>query len=393
MSSNTSQEKESSLPHPLPPLDGLTVWLLLWRNKYLIILIVIISGAVSAAIAWNMPSWYKATVSVVPPNNPGGALGGMLGNVTSALKDFGLSKLGGSKSESYTFLAVLESRSLKDSLIKKFDLAKDYNVPDSNLKAVRDILKENLEFELTSEGNYNISVTSRDPKKAAIMANSCVGIANDVSLRLQRQEASTNRKYLEERLENNEKQLRMIGDSLKKLSGSTLVFSPLDQAGAISSALADMKSEVMKAEIQYEMLKNSLGEQDPAAVTQKMALQQYRTKLFEAENKSGFAGDFALRDAMSIGVRYAQYYAEFEALTKVKVFLKPMLEQAVLDEFKDTPTMYVLDEAIVPQTKSRPQRSLIVAGTLLGTFIIMCILVIVSTRLRYVISISKKAPK
>lgn len=393
MSSNPSQENESSISSSAPPLDGLTVWLLLWRNKYLIILIVIISGAASAAIAWRMPSWYKATVSIVPPNNPGGALGGMLGNVTSALKDFGLSKLGGGKNESYTFLAVLESRSLKDSLIRKFNLAKDYELPDSNMKAVRDVLKENLEFELTSEGNYNISISSKDPKKAALMANTCVGIANDVSLRLQRQEASTNRKYLEERLQNSDKQLSMIGDSLKKLSGSTLVFSPLDQAGAISSALADMKSEVMKAEIQYEMLKNSLGELDPATVTQKLALQQYRTKLYDAENKSGFAGDFALRDAMGIGVRYAQFYAEFEALTKVKVFLKPMLEQAILDELKDAPTMYILDEAIIPQTKAKPQRSLIVGGTLLGTFIIMCVLVIVSARLRYVMQLSKKAPK
>lgn len=388
---SSEQEEKLSPPQSPMPLDGLTVWLLLWRSKYLIMIMMIIAGVVSAGIAWNMPTWYKATVSIVPPNNPGGMLGGMLGNVTSALKDFGLSKLGG-KNESYTFLAVLESRSFKDSLIKQFHLAKDYELPDTNMKAIRDELKQNVEFELTSEGNYNISVFSKNPQKAAHMANQCVMIANAISIRLQRQEASTNRRYLEERLENTNKQLNKVGDSLKKLSGSTLLFSPLDQAGAVSTALAEMKAEMMKAEIQYDMLKNTLGENDPATLTQKNVLQEYRSKLFDAENKTGFAGNFTLRDAMGIGVKYAHFYAEFEALTKVKVFLKPMLEQAVLDEFKDSPTMYVLDEAVTPQTKSRPQRSLIVAGSVFGTFILMCTIVIVSSRLRYLASLTKKAP-
>ncbi|MBN8574145.1 MAG: Wzz/FepE/Etk N-terminal domain-containing protein [Candidatus Kapaibacterium sp.] len=374
--------------HSLPALNGLTIWLLLWRKKLFISIMVIIAGVIASVVAFMMPPWYKATVNIVPPNNPGGALGGMLGGMTSALKDIGLSKLGG-KSESYTYLTVLESRSFKDSLIHEFKLHEEYDLPDTNMKAIRDVFKENLEVELTSEGNYNISITSKSPEKAVRMANRAVEIANDISLRLSRMEASTNREYLEKRIAITEEKIASIGDSLRKLSGKTLLFSPVDQAGAIATSLAEIKAQVMKSEVQYELLKNTVGENDPATTTQKFALDELRSKLFDAENKSGFAGNFALRDAMGVGVRYAQFYAEFEGLTKVKVFLKPMLEQAILDEHKNAPTMYILDEAVIPQKKSRPMRAVIIGGAMLGMLIIMCVSVIIVPRIRLISALSR----
>ncbi|MBK7986996.1 MAG: hypothetical protein IPK11_08805 [Ignavibacteria bacterium] len=384
----SEQETQQSNVQSLPALNGLTIWLLLWRNKLFISLMVIIAGAIAAVVAFMMPSWYKATVNIVPPNNPGGALSSMLGGMTSALKDIGLSKLGG-KNESYTYLTILESRSFKDSLIHEFKLHEEYELPDSNMKALRDNLKDNLEIELTSEGNYNITIYSKSPEKAVKMANRAVEIANGISLRLSRLEASTNREYLEKRIATTEQQLAYIGDSLHKLSGKTLVFSPVDQAGAIASSLADLKTQVMKSEVQYEMLKNTVGENDPATTTQKLALDEFRSKLYDAENKSGCAGNFSLRDAMNIGVRYAQFYAEFEALTKVKLFLKPMLEQAIMDEHKNAPTMYILDEAVIPQKKSRPMRTVIIAGAMLGMLIIMCVSVIIVPRIRYISALSR----
>lgn len=384
----SEQEIQHSNMHSLPALNGLTIWLLLWRKKLFISIMVIIAGVIASVVAFMMPPWYKATVNIVPPNNPGGALGGMLGGMTSALKDIGLSKLGG-KSESYTYLTVLESRSFKDSLIHEFKLHEEYDLPDTNMKAIRDVFKENLEVELTSEGNYNISITSKSPEKAVKMANRAVEIANDISLRLSRMEASTNREYLEKRIAITEEKIASIGDSLRKLSGKTLLFSPVDQAGAIATSLAEIKAQVMKSEVQYELLKNTVGENDPATTTQKFALDELRSKLFDAENKSGFAGNFALRDAMGVGVRYAQFYAEFEGLTKVKVFLKPMLEQAILDEHKNAPTMYILDEAVIPQKKSRPMRAVIIGGAMLGMLIIMCVSVIIVPRLRLISALSR----
>jgi LPS O-antigen subunit length determinant protein (WzzB/FepE family) len=384
----SEQEIQHSNMHSLPALNGLTIWLLLWRKKLFISIMVIIAGVIASVVAFMMPPWYKATVNIVPPNNPGGALGGMLGGMTSALKDIGLSILGG-KSESYTYLTVLESRSFKDSLIHEFKLHEEYDLPDTNMKAIRDVFKENLEVELTSEGNYNISITSKSPEKAVRMANRAVEIANDISLRLSRMEASTNREYLEKRIAITEEKIASIGDSLRKLSGKTLLFSPVDQAGAIATSLAEIKAQVMKSEVQYELLKNTVGENDPATTTQKFALDELRSKLFDAENKSGFAGNFALRDAMGVGVRYAQFYAEFEGLTKVKVFLKPMLEQAILDEHKNAPTMYILDEAVIPQKKSRPMRAVIIGGAMLGMLIIMCVSVIIVPRIRLISALSR----
>lgn len=70
-----------------------------------------------------------------------------------------------------------------------------------------------------------------------------------------------------------------------------------------------------------------------------------KNQLDKAENKPGFAGNFALKDAVKVGSKYMKLYTEYEAMSKVKAFLLPMLEQAKLDEIREAPTMYVLDYA------------------------------------------------
>jgi uncharacterized protein involved in exopolysaccharide biosynthesis len=97
------------------------------------------------------------------------------------------------------------------------------------------------------------------------------------------------------------------------------------------------------------------------------------TKIENAENKPGFAGDFALRNATEIGISYMKIYTELETFAKVKAFLMPNLEEAKLKEIKNIKNLFIVDEAIPPNKKDRPKRSVIVAGSAIGTFSIIVI--------------------
>jgi hypothetical protein len=81
-------------------------------------------------------------------------------------------------------------------------------------------------------------------------------------------------------------------------------------------------------------------------------------------------------------------YTEYEAMSKVKAFLMPMLEQAKLDEIREAPTMYVLDYAKPAFKKSRPKRLTIAAGTALGVFVLSCLFLIISNQMRKAIAIN-----
>jgi len=74
------------------------------------------------------------------------------------MKDFGLSKVGGSKSQEYTMLVFLESRSVIDSVITKYDIVNVYDMKDAIYSDVRKAFKDNILIKYLDEGNYQLTV-------------------------------------------------------------------------------------------------------------------------------------------------------------------------------------------------------------------------------------------
>ena len=375
-----ASKKQSSLA-----LDGAEFLGILTAKKWILIALTTLSGLIAFGIAWTLPNWYASTVTFVPPNNANSMISGMMGNVSSALKDLGLGKM--NKGESYSYMVILNSRSLMDTLINSYDLPTEYELPKEDREELYKEFLSNYEVELSPEGNYNVTILSKDKEKAAKMANDVVRIANNISRRMQKAEAETNRSYMDMRLKRTDSILQSIAQELGSFSSNTLVFSPLDQAQAVSEAIATLKASAMKQEIQLEILKNTYGEKDPSTMAAEKLLNEMQSQVYKAENKPGFAGNFALKDGLKVGAKYMKLYTEYEAMSKVKAFLMPMLEQAKLDEIREAPTMYVLDYAKPAFKKSRPKRLTIAAGTSLGVFVLSCLFLIVSTQLKKAVAI------
>jgi capsule polysaccharide export protein KpsE/RkpR len=361
-------------------LDGAEFLGILSAKKWILIILTILSGLIAFGISWTLPNWYASTVTFVPPNNANSMISGMMGNVSSALKDLGLGKM--NKGESYSYMVILNSRSLMDTLINSYELSAEYELPKEDREELYKEFLSNYEVELSPEGNYNVTVLSKDKGKAAKMANDVVRIANNISLRMQKAEAETNRAYMDMRLKRTDSILNSIAQELGRYSSQSLVFSPLDQAQAVSEALATLKASALKQEIQLELLKNTYGEKDPSTIAGEKLLNEMKEQVYKAENKPGFAGNFALRDGLKVGAKYMKLYTEYEAMSKVKAFLMPMLEQAKLDEIREAPTMYVLDYAKPAFKKSRPKRLTIAAGTALGIFVLSCLILIISNQMK-----------
>ncbi|MFZ9977811.1 MAG: Wzz/FepE/Etk N-terminal domain-containing protein [Candidatus Kapaibacteriota bacterium] len=371
---------------PTLSLDGAEFLGILSSKKWILFFLTVLSGLIAFGIAWTLPNWYASTVTFVPPNNANSMISGMMGNVSSALKDLGLGKM--NKGESYSYMVILNSRSLMDTIINSYDLATEYQLPKEDREELYKEFLSNYEIELSPEGNYNVTILSKDKEKAAKMANDIVNIANNISLRMQKAEAETNRAYMDMRLKRTDSILNAIAQELGRFSSQSLVFSPLDQAQAVSEALATLKASALKQEIQVELLKNTYGEKDPSTMAGEKLLTEMKEQVYKAENKPGFAGNFALRDGLKVGAKYMKLYTEYEAMSKVKAFLMPMLEQAKLDEIREAPTMYVLDYAKPAFKKSRPKRLTITAGTALGVFVLSCLFLIISNQMRKAIAIN-----
>jgi capsule polysaccharide export protein KpsE/RkpR len=359
--------------------ESIEVLATLLRHKWVIIIFTLVLTIGSVFYAMNMDVQFKSTVNVVPPSNSAdGLLGGALSGISSKLKDFGITKVagGGSGGQSYDLSVLMESRTVLDSMVNRFDLIKAYKVENDSRELARKIFRSNVEIVNYKEGNIEFSVWDGDPSKAAEMANEYVRIVNAKAVVMNKNEAAANIKYLEQRIDHTDKILEVLGDSLSIYSKKYQIYSPEDQASVYSEALSDLTATVMKAETEYEITKNKLGENDPYTKMLKDYVGEARKKLQESKTQPGLIGNFSLNDVSKVGMEYMRLYTEYEAHSKMKIYLMPTLEKTKLDLVTNNNYLFVVDDAIPSENKDRPKRSYIVMGTFAGAFIMSIVLVL-----------------
>lgn len=355
--------------------DGLYGLMIIFRNRWFVIAFTVIATAASVFYSLNVDLWYAATTNAVPPSREDASLSGAMSGISSALKDFGLTKLSGGGGESYTYLVMLESRNVIDSIIHKYNLPERYELSDTMMSKVRKAFSANYDINYTREGNFLITVWDTNPDTAAMMANDFIHYSNQLAVKIYRQETINNRKHLENRIRQTDSNIVALAEQLASYSKKYQIFAPEDQAKAISLSLSELQALQMQNEIKYKTYKKIYGENDPLTKTFKGVLEETNQRIIEAKQDKGFAGNFALEDITSVAVDYMRIYTELETFSKVKAILLPMLEEVRLDENKNINNLYVVDEAIAPDKKDRPKRSVIVAGTFLGSFVFSIVLI------------------
>ncbi len=350
--------------------SGFIMYAVILKSKWFIIIATILASIASIFYSLNMPNWYAAIVNVVPPKSSGSAFEGALSGVSSTLKELGLSKLGGKAgtSDQYSFMVILNSRFVIDSLIKKYDIVKSYEMEKAKFSDIRKAFTENIDISLEAEGNYLITVIDKDPLKAANMANDYIYYSNRLSEIIYKEETDFNVKYLEKRILHIDSILANLGATIARLSNKYGIISPEDQATAYVKSISEIKSELMQQEILLDMMSNKYGDSDYMTQNQKSLVNSLKSKLANAENKPGLAGNFSMSDAAAKGIDFLSYYAQYEAMTKVKAFLIPTLEDSRLNQNRNLKNLVVVDAAIAPDKKIKPKRSLIVAGFTIGSF-------------------------
>jgi uncharacterized protein involved in exopolysaccharide biosynthesis len=321
---------------------------ILYKWRRFLIINTLIVGVLITGVAFVLPKWYKASATILPPKD-NGLLNLLGGSSNSLLRGLGsLSKIGGSSqsSGSYNYLALLNSRTMMEAVVNKFQLVEVYGIGDQTMdKAVKE-LEGNVQFEYGDNDEINVTVMDKDPQRAADVANFFVDQLNEMSIRIGTQEARGNREFIANRVSEVEDSLRQAEDQLKTYQEkSGMVLTPEQTAGA--NAIGELYGMKAKKEIEIAVLKTS-------ATSDNEQLHQ-----LEMEEK---AVDDKLAVIPSTGLQVLRLYRDVVAQEKILEFLYPVLEQAKLEEQKDVPVLIILDRAIKPEHKFRPQRLLMIAA-------------------------------
>ncbi len=360
-------EKETTL------LDYAHV-LVRWRKTIVInFLIVCILAAV---LSFILPKWYTATTSILPPEEEGLGLG--LSSMLSSLPVSGLGGLAGMTTPGAIYVAILESRTVREGVVRTLDLMKDFR--SKNMEEAIGKLSKRTNIDLSEEGIVTLKVTARTPQQAAQIANTYIAELNKKNTDLSVAQARNNRIFVEGRLSENEEDLHKAEEDLRRFQEQHKAISLPEQTAAAIEAAALVMGEMQTLEVQRDVLLTTMRPTNPQVFQVQVQIDALRRQL----NRMEFGTENAATIDTSRGaVRNKEFYVPFSRVPEVGLELARLMrevkiqevifelltqqyEQAKLQEAKDTPTVQVLDSAVPPVKKSRPNRKAIVlmAGAL-----------------------------
>jgi uncharacterized protein involved in exopolysaccharide biosynthesis len=298
---------------------------------------------------------FTATATLLPPQDESKGLFG-LGDL---VQRFNLSQLlpaGASSAKIY--VAILESRSVADSVVSEFGLMDRYEV--KTLDKARRKLQGRTGFRLVSSGVIEVSVWDTDRDMAADLANAFVIQLDRINRDLRTGEGRRTRTFVEERLLETQKRLRVAEDSLLAFQKQHPGIALPAEVMSAASAGADLMARRVALGYELEL--------------KRATLQPGATPLLRKEAEVR-ALDRELENLPALTVEMGRRFRDFKVQEKVFELLSAQYETALIQERKNVSTVEVLDPAIPPARRSYPRRGLMTLTAMVVSFAIGLLIV------------------
>ncbi len=338
------------------------------------LLVCVLAGALSFLI----PKEYEATAQLLPPKEQKQGFG--FSDLLSALPIPTL-RLGEKGTPADIFIATLKSMHTRRSMVHTFALKERYGV-ETMTDAV-ETLAEKTVIDKSEEGTIVISVLDRDPQMAAQMANHYTVILDSTNKAIGQISARERMGFIQVLRIEGEARLDSVMSNLQEFQSEHNAISIEDQARAVIGAAAAMQTDAMELEIMRQgMIASGLDESHDRVKKLEREIflrQDAMTFLRDGLNADGRGmmrgpQTLEIQENLFLPLRdipqVAQDYAILEKDVLVqKALMQLLLQQeaeSLIESRNNTATVQVLDPAIPPEIKARPQRVLIVfiAGVL-----------------------------
>ena len=357
-----------------------TFWAILgtlWRRRWLIVGITAAAAVLSIVISLMLSNWFMAqTRLLLPARSTSGLISGaILGNLPSSASSI----LGGITGDYQRYLSILDSRTVKENVVREFDLATVYDLGDSEtpLQAAMEMLDGNINFAVDEEYNHlAVQVYDQDPQRAAAMANFFVAELNRLNAELASQSAGAFRRYVEDRYQDTEAELDSVLDALRDLQARYGVIDLATQGEVFMTGMTEWRLNAIQAEIEYEQLLQLYGPENSAVQSAKRAVdaanRKYNAAIAGQERMMPVPQD-SLPD---LAHQLLELEQEHLILAKIIEYTRPVLEEARLEEQRKIEAVQVVDVAVPPVKKARPWRALIVVSSTLSGFLLAVLYVL-----------------
>jgi len=350
----------------------------------------LLSGTAAAAVlgailSFLLPNRFTATTAILPPQqntSSAAALLGQLGSVNPLASLAGSSL--GLKNPNDLQVAMLKSRTVEDAMVDRFSLMALYR--EKRWSDARKAFEKATDIENgLKDGLIRVSVTDKDPKRAAEMANAYVEEYKKLSATIAVTEASQRRLFFEQQLVQAKDNLASAEEALKRTQQKTGLIQLDGQARAVIESVAQLRGQAAAKEVQIRAMRQFAAEQNPDLQLAGQELAGLQSQLARmGAGPGGSSGDFLMPKGSvpEAGLDYVRKLRDVKYNETIFELLAKQFEIAKIDEARQGSLVQVVDKAIPPDKKSSPMRLLIVACTAVGGFVLAIFWVLFSEALR-----------
>ena len=219
----------------------------LWNKKKLLIVIGVIAFIISAVVSLLIEEKFESTVTLYPAKTSSVTFNEVI------TEDQSVSKFG-EEDEAEQMLQILESSSIRNRIISKYNLVQHYDI-DIDGEYVNTSLNltysENINFRRNNNGAVLITVRDKSPDTAALIANDIAMLFDSSKNAMIHERAITDFEIKQVKLEKLKNEMRQLRDTMSSLSSLGVVTN--DAYQALTEAYVNSKNNTVKQSFKEKM--------------------------------------------------------------------------------------------------------------------------------------------
>lgn len=358
--------------------------ILKWRKVlFLNVLSLMVLGALVSLV---LPHKYKSVARVLPPAEDD--VFGMASALGSGLGSSRLSRLVGggifgATTPSDLMVGIMRSRRVMQSVVVGCSVRQYYRVRRNSMESALRVLDKLTKMSVNDDGIVEIAVQARTPALAAKIANYYVAELDSFLRTSNISRGRSTRMFIERRLRDVERDLRLAEDSLQSFQSAMRTASVDVETKAAIEAYAKMSADLSAREAELRVQRSVSGDRNPILGRLSSEVDAIRAELRVMDSggrEDGFGVGFAVpfSSLPAIAQEYLRRLRAYRTQEEAFALLYEQYEYARIMEARDAPALSVLDMAVPPERRSFPRRALIVVvvgafGLIVGFVVVLVV--------------------
>jgi len=370
-----AEEARNPSPDSTQEVHLLDLLILLARRRRFILAFTLGVAIVTAVIVLLLPNQYTAATLVLPPAQNSSLSSALLGQLAGSA---GLASLAdaslGIRNPGAVYVALFRSRTVEDGMVQRFNLMARYR--RKTMSDARAAFEDSSTVVLDAKsGLIRVTVTDRDPRLAAEMANAYVDELHRHTQDLAITEASQRRVFFQQQLLEANQNLTTAEEALKRTEQATGVLQIDSQARSLIESAATLRGQITAKEVQLESMRSYATADNPQMILAQQQLDALKAQLAKIAGPNADATSDIYLPKTTIpesGMEYLNRLRDVRYYETIEDLIAKQFEMAKLDEAREGAVVQVADLAAPPDKKSSPKRTLIVALATILAFLLAC---------------------